>query len=100
MNAKRITKATVRAALKNVDADGLTVDVDSEMVAVWYAESEKEYDLSHEVREAKAQAVIDAVCAATGATSVSGNGSKLWVYYKNAPTDKGDWNDRTSAWHY
>lgn len=97
---KRITKATVQAALKKIDTEGLTVELDSETVTFWYAEQDKEYDLPHEVREAKAQAACEAVCQATGAQNTSGNGYKLWVNYKREPVDMGDYNDRTSRWHY
>ncbi len=91
--AKRVTKATVRAALKGLDVEGLTIELDSERIDVWY-------DSCSEVLTEKAQVVCDAVCKATGAQNTSGNGSKLWVNYKSEPEDKGDYNDKSSRWHY
>lgn len=97
---KRITKSTVAAVLKKIDTNGLTVELDSETVTFWYSEQDKEYDLSHEVREAAAKAACEAVCEATGATKTLGNGSKFWINYKRETPDMGDWNDRSSRWHY
>lgn len=97
---KRITKATVKAALKAIDTEGLTVELDSETVTFWYSERDKDYETPHEEREAKASAACDAICKATGATSTSSNGAKMWINYKREPVDMGDWNDRSSRWHY
>ena len=90
---KRITKATIKAALKTIDTDGLTVELDSETVTFWY-------DSCDEAQEAKARTACEAVCKASGVKNTSGNGSKLWVNFKREPVDMGDWNDRSSRWHY
>jgi Fe2+ or Zn2+ uptake regulation protein len=91
--SKRITKATVQAVLKKLDTEGLTIELNSDRLDVWY-------DSCSEEMTKKAEAVCEAVCEATGAQNTSGNGSKLWVLYKSEPVSNGDYNDRSSRWHY
>lgn len=100
MTTKRITKATVKAALKGLDVEGLTIELDSETAIVWYNESGKDYETPCEEREAKASAVVDAIRLATGVKNVSGNGAHFRVNYKSEPMDMGDFNDPSSRWHY
>ncbi len=90
---KRVTKATVTAALKKIDTEGLTVEVDSETVTFWY-------DSADEASTEKAREAAKAICDATGASTTMNNGSKMWVSYKRAPVDMGDYNDKSSRWHY
>ena len=89
---KRVTKATVTKALKNLDLNGVTVELDSTRVAFWLAEG---------ADEALVDAACEAVEKATGATTRSSNGYHTWIYYKSsAPADLGDFNSLHSKHHY
>lgn len=89
---KSITKATAKKAVRlhcsEIDSD--KVKIDSETVTIWF-------DLdSAEAAEKAAQAVA----SECGGCTIMGNGSKWDVYYRRQPVDLGDYNDKSSRWHY
>ncbi len=91
--AKRPTKATAKKAARTHCAalpEGCTVEVDSETVTVWYDTA------NYNVALAAATALANDL----GGATLRGNGSKWDVFYRRQPANLGDWNDRSSRWHY
>jgi hypothetical protein len=85
----KITKATAKKMVRQYAAD-LNVEIDSDTITIWYADHwdpEKEHKAAEALHAALGGALFTDMFKST-------------LYYKKAPRDKGDWNDRCSRWHY
>jgi len=95
--AKKITKATAKALIRKHASDlGERAVVDSELITLWFAGE------GIDVLDGRdsAEAAAEAIASDLGGVSIHSNGSKSWIHYKAAAADLGDWNDRSSRYHY
>jgi hypothetical protein len=94
---KKITKATAKSLVRKHAAElGSRVKIDSDLITFWFAGE----GLDVLDGEESATAAAEAIARELGGLSIHSNGSKSWIHYKAEPAPKGDWNDRSSAWHY
>lgn len=85
----KATLATVKKLVAKY-AQGLKTELDSDTLMIWF-----DLDDAEEAERA-AHAISNAL-----SVSYTTAGSKHMIYWKgNGPGDKGDWNDKSSKWHY